>query len=112
MDTPPARLATLGAMGTNLPLCAFNGGPDGETKLFNPWFPIVNLGIAGNTVVAVEEVALLDAMTNLGVVIGDESLGAGAITTDFGGTTVVTVEFADPDQLVEATVALTDGNVR
>jgi hypothetical protein len=69
--------------------------------------------MAGSGVVAVEgDDALLGAMANLGVVIGDESLGAGAITTGLGGTTVVTVEFADPDQLDDATVAFTDGNVR
>ncbi len=54
---------------------------------------------------------LVGAMTSLGVVMGEESFGAGAMTTGLGGT-VVTVELADPDQFDEATVALTDGNVR
>ena len=61
---------------------------------------------------AVDGVTLLGTIANFGVVIGDESFGAGAITTGLGDTAVVTVEFADPGQLDEATVALTEGNVR
>lgn len=74
---------------------------------------MVSLGMAGNGVVGVVGVEdLLGAMASLGVEMGDDNLGAGAMTTGLGAAAVVTVELLDPDQLEDATVELTDGKVR